>query len=100
MAASPETSFSLLLPDSEPPFPDDVKEVLADLTFYCATFKMCIPFAPDRLNFLSWRQPCGGPRRRCTQDCALAHQDRAPCPGSACTGADRDEHCPAVAGSA
>ncbi len=47
MAAPPETSFSLLLQDSEPPFPDGLKDVLADLTFYCATFKMGIPFAPD-----------------------------------------------------
>ncbi len=55
MATPPETSFSLLLPDSEPPFPDDVKEVLEDLTFYCAIFKMGIPFAPDRLNLLARR---------------------------------------------
>ncbi len=64
MATPPETSFSLLLPDLEPPFPDGVKEVLADLTFYCATFKMGIPFVPDRLNPLSSLRPCGGPAPR------------------------------------
>ncbi len=72
------------------PFPDDVKEVLADLTFSCATFKMGIPFAPDRLSLLarrsidSSRRPCDGLRLdtvALNQDCALAHHDRAPCPG-------------------
>ena len=42
---------------------------------------MGIPFAPDRLNLLSSRRPCGGPapRHRCTPP--RLRPGRAPCPG-------------------